>query len=226
MHISCLSIFPELYEWFFATSLIGKAVAAKTIWYSLINPRTFCDDPQQQIDDYPYWWWAWLVLKARPMIDALRYAIESRPSKNFEIIFLAPSQDVFTQKTADALTSVDHLIVVSWRYEWIDHRFELWAWQTYPEQFRKISLWSFVTLWGEIPSMALIEATVRLLPWVIGQEASWQYESYRSIDWLVQLEHPHYTRPQQVAWLSVPDVLLSWNHAAIEQRRKDNATRL
>jgi tRNA (guanine37-N1)-methyltransferase len=82
-------------------------------------------------------------------------------------------------------------------------------------------LWKFVTLWWEAPSMTMVESVVRLIPWVIKEENSWQDESYQISQNMENLEYPQYTRPQEVEWYKVPDVLMNWNHKEIEKWKKD-----
>ena len=92
----------------------------------------------------------------------------------------------------------------------------------YPDNFVKVSLWQFVTLWWELPSMVVTEAITRLIPWVIKEEASHMIESYDPQHAMKTLEYPQYTRPEVVEWLQVPDVLLSGHHAEIQKRRDKN----
>lgn len=229
MHITFVSIFPDIYISFLETSLIKKATEKWLLTFSLINPRDFCTDKHKQIDDEIYWWWAWMLMKAQPVIEAVEFAIDSFKKKTQErpvsqkILFLSPSDIIFNQKIAYEYSHIDHLIVVSWRYEGIDYRFEQYMQQSYPQQFQKISLWQFVTLWWELPSMTMTEAIVRLIPWVIKEEASHLIESYDPDQWMHNIEYPQYTRPEEVQWIRVPDVLLSWHHKQIEDRRKQHS---
>jgi tRNA (guanine37-N1)-methyltransferase len=93
----------------------------------------------------------------------------------------------------------------------------------YPEQFKKISLWQFILLWWEVATMTMIESITRLIPWVIKESESWQNESYSLKENMQNLEEPNYTRPENVKWFSVPDVLLNWNTEEILKRRKNNS---
>lgn len=257
MHITFVSIFPDVYISFLETSLIKKAQEKWLLTFSIINPRDFCADKHKQIDDEIYGWWAGMLIKAQPVIDAVESAIKHYRTQTIrtnviasrhpalasrhpaldagsidswsspewqtpKILFLSPSDTIFTQKTAYEYSTVDHIIFVSWRYEGIDYRFEQYMQQKYPHQFQKISLWQFVTLWWELPSMTITEAIVRLIPWVIKEEASHLIESYDPEQWMQNIEYPQYTRPEEVQWLTVPEVLLSGNHKQIEDRRNQN----
>jgi tRNA (guanine37-N1)-methyltransferase len=93
----------------------------------------------------------------------------------------------------------------------------------YPEQFTKVSLWQFILLWWEVATMTMIESITRLIPWVIKESASWQNESYSLKENMQNLEEPNYTRPENVKWFSVPDILLTWNSEEIAQWRKNNS---
>ena len=118
MQIHLISIFPEIFDSFLSTSLISKAIDQELITVSRINPREFCTDKHQQVDDEIYGGGAGLLLKAQPVIDAVRSVITQIPAgETFRLIYLAPSEQVFTQQVAHELTSVDHLIVVMGRYE-------------------------------------------------------------------------------------------------------------
>jgi tRNA (guanine37-N1)-methyltransferase len=228
MHISFISIFPEVYTSFLETSLIKKAQEKTILTFDIINPRDFCADKHQQIDDIIYGGWAGMLMKAQPMIDAIEAAIDNTVKLSMErsvsrkIIFLSPSPMIFNQQQAYEYSKLDHIIFVSWRYEWIDYRFEQYIQKKYPDNFIKLSLWQFVTLWWELPSMVVVESIVRLIPWVIKEEASHLIESYDPTQSMQNLEYPQYTRPEEVEWMKVPDVLLSGHHAEIQKRRDKN----
>lgn len=223
MKIICISLFPEVFWSFLDTSLIQKARDAGHITIQLIDPRQYCTDKHQQVDDEPYGWWAWLVIKAPPIIEAIKTATAHQVGKRVAVIMVKPSQTVFVQKTAHTFAEeYDCLVFVCGRYEWIDHRVCLRWREQFGQDRYEVSIGQFVTLGGELPAMTMIEAIVRLVPWVIKEQESRQNESYRPEQGGTMLEHPHYTRPQDVEGFLVPEVLLSGNHAAIEQRRVEN----
>jgi len=222
MRISCVSIFPEIYTSFIETSLVKKAIEKNIIAFDLIDPRSFCGDKHKQVDDEIYWWGAGMLMKAQPIIDSVESIIADWNVTSWKIIYLSPSEVVWNQKLAYEYSELDHIILVSWRYEWIDYRFEEYMMKKYPDNFIKISLGQFVTLWWESPSMVMIESIVRLVPWVIKEEASHLIESYDPKQVMQNIEYPQYTRPEEVEWIRVPDVLLSGNHAEIQKRRDNN----
>ena len=225
MNIYIVSIFPEIFSSFVSTSLIKKAQEKKILKFNFVNPRDFCKDKHKQVDDTIYWWWAGMLLKAKPMIDAVEKIISKLPIKTskFQIIFPSPSTEIFTQKTSHKLSKIHNLIFVCWRYEGIDYRFTQYMKKKYKTKFQKISLWSFITLWWELPTMTMIESITRLIPWVIKESESRENESY-SIDQNMQnLEHPQYTRPEEVLKMKVPEILLSWHSKKINERKDKNS---
>jgi len=222
MKIFFISIFPEIFENFIQTSLIKKAEERKILDFEIINPRQFCLDKHQKIDDEIYGGGAWMLMMAKPIIDSVEFALK-KIKWNFKILFPSPSEVVWDQRQAHAFSKVENLVFVCGRYEWIDYRFELYMRKKYPDNFSKISLWKFITLWWELPSMTMVESIVRLIPGVIQEELSWQDESYKISKNMENLEYPQYTRPQEVEWFSVPDVLLNGNHKEIENWKEQNS---
>jgi len=245
MHISIVSIFPDIFKSFIETSLIKKAQEKKILSFDFVNPRIFCPGKHQQVDDTIYGWGAGLLMKAKPAIDAVEFILSSfakggarraedlknkKKSKiqnsKFKIILLSPSKEVFTQKIAHTLSKSENIIFVCTRYEGIDYRFEQYMKKKYPKQFSKISIWQYITLGGETPAMIMIEAITRLIPWVIKEEASWQDESYSVKQNMNNLEYPQYTKPEDVLGMKVPKLLLSGHHANIKTRRAKNTKSL
>ena len=224
MKIFFISIFPEIFSSFLEVSLIKKAIDKKILEFEMVNPRQFCHDKHQKIDDEIYGWWAWMLMMAKPIIDSVESVI-SKIKWDFQIIFPSPSTKIWNQKDSHFYSKCENIIFVCGRYEWIDYRFEQYFQQKYPKNFTKISLWKFVTLGWELPTMTMVESIVRLIPWVIQDEISWQDESYQISQDMENLEYPQYTRPQEVEWFQVPDVLLNWNHKEICKWREENSNK-
>jgi len=222
MKIFFISIFPWIFESFTDTSLIKKSIEKWILEFEIINPRDFCHDKHQQVDDIIYGWWDGMLMMAQPVIDATNQAIQKIWSNNFQIIFASPSTKTRDQTYAHKYSKSENLIFVCGRYEWIDYRFEQYFSTKYPDNFSKISMWKFITLWWELPSMTMVESVVRIIPWVIKEENSRQDESYQISQNMENLEYPQYTRPQEVEWFKVPEVLMNWNHKEIENRKKEN----
>lgn len=242
MHIHIVSIFPDIFKSFIETSLIKKAQEKKIIKFTFTNPRSFAPGRHQQVDDTIYWWGAGLLMKAQPAIDAVESIIKKIKKtkvpldkggkqkggfkKDFKIILLSPSKEVFTQKVAHSLSNSENLIFVCTRYEGIDYRFQQYMKKKYPKQFQKISIGQYITLGGEIPAMVMIEAITRLIPWVIKEEASRQDESYSVSQNMNNLEYPQYTKPEEVLGMKIPKILISGHHANIKARREKKTTNL
>lgn len=225
MNFYIISLFPEIFDSFFSTSLLKKAQEKWIITVKFYNPRKFCKDKHQQIDDEIYGWWAGMLIKAEPIIDCVEYIIKENNIKNsdFKILFPSPAKVEFTQKQSYIYSKQEHIIFVCWRYEWIDHRRELYMKKNYPNNFERISLWKFILLWWEVATMTMVESVSRLIPWVIKESESRQHESYNLKDNLTNIEEPNYTRPENVKWLKVPEILLTGNDEEIKQRRKNNS---
>ena len=169
MQVHIISLFPEIFDSFFSTSLLKKAQEKKILYVDFCNPRQFCKDKHQQIDDEIYGWWAWMLIKAEPIIDAVEFIIQKNNLKksDFKIIFPSPSKEVFNQKYSYTYSKQEHLIFVCWRYEWIDYRRELYMHKYYPQQFQKISLWQFILLWWEVATMTMIESITTGMKWKV-----------------------------------------------------------
>ena len=226
MYIHIISLFPEIFDSFFSASLLKKSQEKWILKVDFCNPRQFCTDKHKQIDDEIYWWGAWMLIKAEPIIDTVESIIKEQNlgKSDFKIIFPSPAKEVFNQKFSYTFSKQEHLIFVCWRYEWIDYRRELYMQKYYPGQFVKISLWQFILLWWEVATMTMIESITRLIPWVIKESESWQNESYSLKENMQNLEEPNYTRPENVKWFKVPDILLNGNSEEIEQWRKGHST--
>ena len=228
MKIFLVSIFPEIFESFLKTSLIAKAQQKGILEFKIINPRDFCTDNHQQIDDEIYGGGKGMLLKAQPLIDTINHIIDQNQLQNsdFSILFPSPSPQVFNQKIAYGQSKKDALIFVCGRYEGIDARFEEYCLFHYPDQFKKLSLGQFILLGGELPSCVMIEAITRLIPWVIKEKQSRIEESYAIKDGMSTLEAPNYTRPEEVYGMKVPKVLLTWDLEAIAQRKANSTIHL
>jgi len=225
MNIFIHTIFPELFNCFLNTSLIKKAQEKNLLNIQLINIRDFCTHKQKQVDDKIYWWGAGMLLKAKPIIDSIEYVIKQNDLKNFKIIYLAPSKNIFNQQKAFEYSKEENIILLCGRYEGIDYRVEKYFQDKY-WNFSRLSIWQYVLMWGEIPAMVFIEATARLIPNVISQKDSFIDESYSPEKNMKNIEYPQYTMPQEVYGYKVPDILLSGHHKIIQQRREQHQQNL
>lgn len=220
MKFHIVTIFPDLFESRLTTSMTKRAKQAEVFDIAFINPRDFTTDKHKTVDDRVYGWGEGLLLKAKPIIDAVD-SIVSKLGKlsKFAILYPSPSEIYYNQTHAHkfAMTDYTDIIIVCGRYEGIDHRFELYMQDNYPDQFLKISLGRFVVYGWEVSSMMIMESIIRLLP--DGTHKPPQIESYYPEQGLDYIEFPHYTRPEDVYGYNVPDVLLSWHHKNIDKHR-------
>ncbi len=213
MHISVITIFPELFREFLATSLIGRAMTTGDLNVSVYNLREFSDDRHQTVDDEPYGGGGGMVMKASPWIKAVNSLATEGSSR---CVLLSPQGQRLTDARVQQLAAGnEHLILLCGRYEGIDERVAL----TVVDE--EISVGDFVLSGGELPAMVLIEALSRQIPGVVGQPECVEQDSFRQ----GLLDYPHYTRPQIVDGLRVPDVLVSGDHAAIRSWRGRQSVR-
>ena len=212
MNICVVSLFPEMVKKILNFGVIGRSEANGIMSLSVINPREFTDDNYQKVDDKPYGGGPGMVMKYEPLKRSVEVAKE-KFSGTAPVILLSPQGAAFNQKTAKRFSQYSELIFVCGRYEGIDQRF------IDSNVDEEISIGDFVLTGGEIGVMAIIDATVRLLPGALGSESSRTDESFE--DGL--LEYPHYTRPRQIDGLKCPDVLLSGDHEAIKKWRKEQS---
>jgi tRNA (guanine37-N1)-methyltransferase len=209
MHIDVLTLFPEMLEGFLTHSMMKRAVDKGAASFSIINPRDFTTDIHHTTDDRAYGGGPGMVMKPEPLFAA----IESVKTEQSRVIYLSPQGPTFTQGKAELLGTLPHLILICGHYEGIDER----VIETLVDE--EISIGDYVLTNGALAASVVIDATVRLLPGVLGGEGSAEADSFSC----GIFDHPHYTRPEEFRGMSVPEVLLSGNHAAIAEWRKQRA---
>ena len=210
-----ITIFPELIESALQIGLVGKAREAGVIQLECVSPRRFTSDKHQSVDDAPYGGGSGMVMSALPLaaaLDELASQAERAGLLRSWRVLLSPAGKPFDQATARRLAALPALTLLAGRYEGIDDRVSSLV-------DEEISLGDFVLNGGEIAALAIIEATARLLPGVIGNQSSLDEESHAA----GVLEYPQYTRPRVFRDLEVPAVLLSGDHAAIARYRRQQA---
>lgn len=218
MKIEVLTIFPEIFSGFTSSSLIGKAVNKGLISINLRNIRDFSGPPHYQVDDSPYGGGAGMVMRPEPLSGAIEAAKAALPKA--KVCLLSPAGKTFNQSKANDLSKAEELILICGRYEGVDQRvIDL-------SVDEEISIGDFVLMGGETAAMAIIEATVRLIPDVVGNSESTLTESFQSQGDETLLEAPQYTRPIEFKGLKVPEVLLSGNHKDIAAWRKERSLTL
>ncbi len=210
MWIGVITIFPQLFDIFLRTALVGKAIKKGLMRVEVYDLRKFADDKHKTVDDYPYGGGAGMVMKAPPWIKAVRSVSEG---KNVHRVLLSPQGKVLDDCLVQQLAKKEALLLMCGRYEGIDERVSMLVVD------EEISIGNYVLSGGELPAMVVIEAVSRYIPGVVKRVESVKNDSFsKGI-----LDYPHYTRPRVVEGISVPPVLLSGDHAAIEQWRKKKA---
>lgn len=214
MRCQILTLFPELFEPFFSTGLVGRAVREGLMQVETTQLRDYAINTQGQIDDTPYGGGSGMVLRCDAAANAIREAKQKNPSA--KVILFTPRGKPLTQARARAFArdAAAGFILLCPRYEGVDERI---AEQLVDEE---LCIGDYVLMGGEVPAMTFIEAVVRLVPGVLGNPESIAHESFETAG---ILEHPHYTKPQDFEGHSVPDVLLSGNHAEINKWRETRA---
>ncbi|WP_198508500.1 tRNA (guanosine(37)-N1)-methyltransferase TrmD [Bacillus xiapuensis] len=215
MKIDVLSLFPEMFEGVFRSSMLKKAAEKGKVQYNVINFREFAEGKHQAVDDYPYGGGAGMVLKPQPIFDAIDHVKQRAESAEQRVILMCPQGETFTQKKAEELAKEEHLVFICGHYEGYDERIR--------EQLvtDEISIGDYILTGGELGAMVVVDSVVRLLPDVLGNEDSPVLDSFSS----GLLEHPQYTRPADFRGLKVPDVLTSGNHRLIDEWRNQQSLR-
>lgn len=209
MKLWVVTLFPELFDSFLRAGLLGKAIATGTLEVGFANPRDFTTDRHRTVDDTPYGGGSGMVMMPGPIVEA----IESLPERPRRVL-MTPQGKPFTQADAQRLAQMPAVALVCGRYEGVDERVRAFV-------DEELSIGDFVLLGGEVAAMAVLEATARLVPGVLGNAESAGDESHVS----GLLEYPQYTRPQDYRGVSVPEVLRSGDHAAIASWRRREALR-
>ncbi len=219
MKIDVISIFPE-YLAPLNLSLLGKAQSSGIVNLQVHNLRDFTTDNHHTVDDTPYGGGAGMVM----LPDVWGLAIDSILQDGADLIILTPAGKRFTQQVAQKFSSSQQLIFACGRYEGIDDRIrQYYSQPNFVERnirVHEISIGDYVLGGGEVASMVMIEAITRLMPGVLGNPESLAEESHNSQGYL---EYPNFTKPQEWRGISVPEILLSGNHAEIAKWRTQQA---
>lgn len=206
LQIDVIALFPGMFSGYLGESILKRAQEKGLVSIRIVNLRDFSRDRHRTVDDAPYGGGAGMVLKA----DVLAAAVESVRREGSRVILLSPRGRTFTQAAARRLADGRHLILVCGHYEGVDERFR----ETLVEE--EISVGDYILTNGALPALTVIDATVRLVPGVLGDPDSCRDESFVS----GKLEYPQYTRPPTFRGLTVPAVLLGGDHGEVERWRK------
>jgi tRNA (guanine37-N1)-methyltransferase len=241
MRFDIITIFPEIFTGLFEYGVVRRAQANGLIEIGLIDLRAFTHDRHRTVDDRPFGGGEGMVLKPEPLSEAIEsLGLAEKTARRAErqsVVLLSAQGARFTQTTARELSELQRVVLICGRYEGVDERVtELFC-------DRELSIGDYVLSGGELGAAVILDATMRLLPGVLGNEASSEYESFgpsdagampagggvpRSIPRSTHgagglLDYPHYTRPAEFRGLTVPDVLSGGDHAAIRKWRREKA---
>jgi len=211
MRVDVLTLFPELFAPMLDVSMMGRAQQAGLVEFHTHDIRDWTEDVHRTVDDEPYGGGPGMVMKCEPVFRAVR-DVAAMDDRQPVVVFLAPIGEVFSQGAAQQFSQAARLILVCGRYEGFDERLFALA-------DRIISIGDYVLTGGELPVLVVIDTVVRLIPGVLGHDQSAHDESFSH----GLLEYPHYTRPSSFNGDEVPEILLSGNHKAIEQWRREQS---
>jgi len=217
MQIDILTLFPQMFQGPFSVGIFQRAIDRKLIQVNIHNIRDYTHDKHHTVDDYAYGGGAGMVLKPEPIfetVESIKSDICLKAGGNeLPIILLTPQGRLLGQQIVQELSRYSHLILICGRYEGVDERVR--------EHLvtDEISIGDYVLGGGELAAMVVVDAVVRLLPGVLGSEASPLDDSYTT----GLLEYPQYTRPDVYRGWSAPEVLLSGDHAQIAKWRREQA---
>lgn len=212
MNYYVMTLFPEMIEQGMNTSIIGRAIVKNLLTLTTINIRDYSVTGNGRIDDYPYGGGAGMVMQAEPICRAYE-ELTAKIGKRPRLIYMTPQGRVFDQQLAEELAKEDDLVFLCGHYEGIDER----VLEEIATDF--VSIGDYVLTGGELPSMVMMDSISRMVPGVLSNQESGQYESFQ--DGL--LEYPHYSRPEIWHEKQVPPVLLSGHHQKVERWRREQS---
>lgn len=218
MNFYVMTLFPEMIEQGLNTSIIGRAMEKELLSIKAVNIRDYTLDKHKRVDDYPYGGGAGMLMAVEPVVrtyDAIREDIKNKTGNEQRprVIYVTPWGKPFHQEMAREFAKEENLVFLCGHYEGIDER----ALEEVATDF--VSIGDYVLTGGELPAMVMIDAISRLLPGVLNNKDSAEYESFAGN----LLEHPQYTRPEVYNGRKVPEVLLSGHHANIEKWKKEQS---
>ena len=199
--------FPEVVKAVVSESILGKAEKMELVQFYIKNLFNFSDPPHHRIDDYPFGGGSGMILKPEPVFRAFDQILEELPDKsNYRVVFPTPDGKIFDHDTALHLSQIQNLIFINGHYKGIDQRIR--------DNLvtDEISIGDYVLTGGELPSLVILDAIIRLIPGVLNSYESAETDSFAD----VLLDCPHYTRPESYRDIDSPPVLLSGNHKEIE----------
>lgn len=215
MRFDVLTLFPELFSGYVSESILKSAIDRGLIQVNLWNIRDWATGKHKSVDDRPFGGGAGMVMMPGPVFDCVETVQkEAEVGDPGELIMLTPAGERLTQRVVEELATKKRLLLLCGRYEGFDERIRLGL------KPREISAGDFVCNGGEVPAMLIIDCVIRLIPGVLGHEESAIDESHSEVG---RLEYPQYTRPREFRGMTVPEVLLSGDHGAVAQWRKEQS---
>lgn len=213
MRFDVLTLFPEMFEGYLGQSILRLAISRGLVDVQTHNFRNFAVGRHKQVDDTTFGGGPGMLLMCPPVFDCVE-SVQAEGHSPSQLIMMSPQGRTLNQKLVEELAEEDRLMILCGRYEGFDDRIREGL------QPMEISVGDFICNGGEVPAMLLIDAVMRLVPGVLGDETSSKYDSFSHAG---LLEHPQYTRPREFRGMSVPDVLLSGNHEAIAKWRHEQS---
>lgn len=212
MNFHILTLFPEMIEQGLNTSIIGRAIEKGLLLIEAVNIRDYAFNKHSSVDDYPYGGGAGMLMQAEPVYQTYT-AVTAEMEKKPRVIYLSPQGQRFDQKMAEELALEEDLLLLCGHYEGIDERVLEEIVTDY------VSIGDYVLTGGELPAMVMVDAIARLVPGVLHNNVSAEFESFQDN----LLEYPQYSRPEVWHDKKVPEVLLSGHHANIEKWRREQS---
>ncbi len=213
MNFHVLTLFPEMIEGGLNASITGRAMEKELVNVNAVNIRDYAMNKHKRVDDYPYGGGAGMVMQAEPIYLAYEDLMRKINTKNPRVVYLTPQGQTFHQNMAQDFAKEDDIILLCGHYEGVDERVLEMIVTDY------VSIGDYVLTGGELPAMVMIDAISRLVPGVLHNDTSAEFESFQED----LLEYPQYTRPEVFMDKKVPEVLLSGHHANIEAWRKEQS---
>jgi tRNA (guanine37-N1)-methyltransferase len=213
MKFDIITIFPELFDGVLNCGIVRRASQSGLVDIRVVNLRDFAKDRHRSVDDRPYGGGEGMVFMPGPLFDAVEFCRGNEGTRDSQVALLTPQGKTWSQELALELSTIPHLILVCGRYEGVDQRVIDCLVD------REISIGDFILTGGEIPAMVVLDSVIRLIPGALGCQESAVNESFST----GLLDYPQYTRPAEFRGQTVPEVLLSGDHAKIEKWRKEQA---
>ncbi len=210
MRVDIITLFPKMFSGVLGESILKRAQAKKIVSFSVVDLRDFTADKHRKADDRPFGGGPGMVMKAEPIFKAVENL--KRRGRKTRVLLMTPQGKKFEASSARKLAKREHLIFICGHYEGVDERVRELA-------DEEISIGDYILTCGELPAMVVVDAVVRLIPGVLGDEDSSKWESFHN----GLLEYPQYTRPYDFRGMKAPKILLSGNHKAVEQWRREQA---